>query len=95
MTLTQTRRISGVFAGDAVKTHAAGMRFLIDTSLEPLAGLADLVITSAAGHPLDLSCYQTITGVTAAQQIAKPGGRIFVVGECSEGIGSSEFRAQA
>ncbi len=91
VTLTQSRSISGVFAGNAVEAHAAGVQFLKDTSLEPLPALADLVITSAAGYPLDLTFYQTIKGITAASHIVKPGGRILVIGECSEGVGSPEF----
>ena len=91
VTLTQSRSISGVFAGSPVQAHAAGVQFLQDTSLEHLPTLADLVITSAAGYPLDLTFYQTIKGVTAAQHIVKPGGRILILGECSEGIGSPEF----
>src|SRR6201996_7000697 len=91
VTLTQTREISGVFAGDPVKTHAAGVDFLRTTSLERLTGLADVVITSAAGHPLDLTFYQTIKGLTAAQHIVKPRGRILILGECAEGVGSPEF----
>jgi lactate racemase len=91
VTLTKTREISGIFAGDPQKAHAAGVKFLRDTSLETLPAPADLVITSAAGYPLDLTFYQVIKGITAAQHIAKPGGRILVLGECSEGIGSLEF----
>lgn len=91
VTLTHDRQISGVFAGEPVAAHAAGVEFLRRTSLEQLTGLADLVITSAAGHPLDLTFYQTIKGVTAAQHIVKPGGRILTLGECTEGIGSPEF----
>lgn len=91
VTLTQSRSISGVFAGNAVEAHTAGVQFLKDTSLEALPALADLVITSAAGYPLDLTFYQTIKGITAASHIVKPRGRILVVGECSEGIGSPEF----
>src|SRR6201996_3755238 len=91
VTLTQTREISGIFAGDPIKTHAAGVDFLRTTSLERLTGLADAVITSAAGHPLDLTFYQTIKGLTAAQHIVKPGGRILIMGECAEGVGSPEF----
>jgi nickel-dependent lactate racemase len=91
VTLTKEREISGVFAGEPVKAHAAGVQFLKDTSIEEVPFEADLVITSAAGYPLDLTFYQTIKGITAAQHIAKPGGRILVIGECSEGIGSSEF----
>jgi nickel-dependent lactate racemase len=91
VTLTQDRQISGAFAGDPVRAHAAGVEFLENTSLETLEAPADAVITSAAGYPLDLTFYQTVKGVTAAQHIAKPGGRILVLGECSEGMGSPEF----
>ena len=91
VTLTPARKISGVFAGEPVAAHAAGVEFLKETSLERLRAKADVVITSAAGHPLDLTFYQTIKGVTAAQHIVKPGGRILVLGECAEGVGSHEF----
>ena len=94
VTLTKTREISGIFAGEPVAAHAAGVDFLRTTSLARLSGLADVVITSAAGHPLDLTFYQTIKGVTAAQHLVKPGGKILVIGECSEGIGSHEFASK-
>jgi nickel-dependent lactate racemase len=91
VTLTQDREISGVFAGDPVAAHAAGVNFLRVTSLEKLDGLADVVITSAAGYPLDLTFYQVIKGITAAQHIVKEGGKILVMGACPEGVGSPEF----
>jgi nickel-dependent lactate racemase len=91
VSLTQGREISGVFAGDPVKAHAAGVEFVETTCLERLKEPADAVITSAAGYPLDLTFYQTTKGITAAQHIVKPGGRILVVGECAEGMGSAEF----
>ncbi len=91
VTLTQERKISGVFAGDPVKAHAAGVEFLETTSLELLAEPVDAVITSAAGHPLDLTFYQSVKGLTAAQHVVKPGGRILTLGECAEGVGSAEF----
>jgi lactate racemase len=91
VTLTQQRDISGVFAGNPVKAHAAGVDFLRSTSLAAVAALADAVITSAAGYPLDLTFYQTAKGITAAQHVVKPGGRILILGECAEGIGSPEF----
>jgi lactate racemase len=91
VTLTRSREISGVFAGEPVAAHATGVEFLRTTSLEKLTRLADAVITSAAGHPLDMSFYQTIKGITAAQHIVKPGGKILVIGACPEGVGSPEF----
>jgi lactate racemase len=89
--LTQERQISGVFAGDAVKAHAAGVEFVEKTCLERLEEPMDAVITSSAGYPLDLTFYQTSKGITAAQHMVKPGGRILLVAECAEGMGSAEF----
>ena len=94
VTLTQDRQISGVFAGDPVKAHAAGVEFIETTSLERLDEPADAVITSAAGYPLDLTFYQVVKGVTAAGHIVKPGGRILILAECAEGVGSPEFARQ-
>lgn len=92
VTLTpQERAISGAFAGDPVQAHAAAVAFLQETSLEELAEPADAVITCGAGYPLDLTFYQVVKGVTSAQHIVKPGGRILVLGECAEGMGSPEF----
>ena len=91
VTLTRERAISGVFAGHPIKAHAAAVNFLETTSLAPIPALADAVITSAAGYPLDLTFYQMVKGLTAAQHILKPGGRMLVLGECAEGMGSPEF----
>ena len=91
VTLTQDRQISGVFAGHPVKAHAAGVDFLNLTSLQRLPEPAHAVITSAAGYPLDLTFYQATKGITAAQHLVKPGGRILIVAECAEGVGSPEF----
>ncbi len=91
VTLTRERDISGIFAGDAVQAHAAGVAFLRATSTAPVPALFDAAITSSAGYPLDLTFYQTAKGITAAQHIVKPGGRILLLGECAEGLGSPEY----
>ncbi len=89
--LTQDRTIAGVFAGNPVKAHAAGVEFVEEACLEEVDELADVVITSSAGFPLDLTFYQSAKGITAAAHIAKPGGRILIVAECAEGMGSEEY----
>jgi nickel-dependent lactate racemase len=91
VTLTPERQISRVFAGHPVKAHAAGVEFMVSTSLTPLDGLVDAVITSSAGYPLDLTFYQCLKGLTAAQHIVKPGGKMLLLAECAEGIGSPEY----
>jgi lactate racemase len=94
VTLTHERKISGVFAGDPVKAHAAAVEFFESTSLTPLDGLADAAITSAAGYPLDLTFYQCLKGLTATKHIVKPGGPMLLLSECAEGIGSPEYARQ-
>jgi lactate racemase len=89
--LTQERKIAGVFAGNPVKAHAAGVAFVEKTCLEEVDEPADVVITSSAGFPLDLTFYQSAKGITAAAHIAKPGGRILLIAECAEGMGSAEY----
>ena len=64
------------------------MGFVSEVMLETLEEPVDAVITTSAGYPLDLTYYQAIKGVTAAQHIVKPGGRILLVAECSEGAGA-------
>jgi nickel-dependent lactate racemase len=89
--LTRDRKIAAVFAGEPVAAHAEGMRFVSRVMLEELPEPVDAVITSCAGYPLDLTFYQAIKGITAAQHIVRPGGRILLVSECSEGPGAHEF----
>jgi nickel-dependent lactate racemase len=89
--LTRKREIAGVFAGEPEQAHAAGMRFVSRVMLEQLSEPVDAVITSGAGYPLDLTFYQAIKGITAAQHILKPGGKILLIAECQEGPGAPEF----
>jgi nickel-dependent lactate racemase len=91
VTLTQDRKISGVFAGDPAQAHAAGVAFVEKTCLERLEEPVDAVITSSAGYPLDLTFYQCVKGITAAAHMVKPGGRILIIAQCAEGVGSPEF----
>ena len=91
VTLTRERGISGVFSGDPVKAHEAGIEFLESSSLARLPEPVDVAVTSSAGYPLDLTFYQATKGITAAEHIVKPGGTILLVAECAEGIGSPTY----
>ncbi len=90
--LARDRRIAGVFAGDPVAAHRAGVAFVRKVMLEQLADSVDAVITTSAGYPLDLTFYQAVKGITAASHIVKPGGKILLFAECQEGPGAPEFQ---
>lgn len=94
VTLDSARQISGIFSGAPEPAHASGVDFIRNSMCSFVDAPMDAVITSAAGFPLDLTFYQAGKGITAAQHIVKPGGRILLLAECAEGIGSDEFAAQ-
>jgi len=85
------RPIAAVFAGEPMAAHRQGVKFVSQVMLETLDEPADAVITTSAGYPLDLTFYQAVKGITAASHIVKPGGRILLLAECTEGVGGAEF----
>jgi len=95
VSLDANRNITGVFSGDPRRAHAAGVeavrRFVRATIKRP----ADIVITTSAGFPLDLTYYQAIKGMTAALPVVKKGGTLILAAECAEGLGSDAFKRMA
>ncbi len=89
--LNETRQITGIFAGDLEKAHAAGVNFVRDHVQDTINNPADIVITSSAGYPLDATFYQSVKGMTAALPIVKDNGTIILASECREGLGGPEF----
>jgi nickel-dependent lactate racemase len=89
--LTRDRQIAGIFAGHPEEAHRAGVGFVSRVMLETLDQPADAVITTSAGYPLDLTFYQAVKGITAAQHVVRPGGRILLAAACQEGPGAHEF----
>ncbi|MCP5111658.1 MAG: nickel-dependent lactate racemase, partial [bacterium] len=76
--LSRSREIAGVFAGNPIEAHRRGASFVSQVMLEVLEEPADAVITTSAGYPLDLTYYQSIKGITAAQHVLRPGGKILL-----------------
>ncbi len=86
VTLNRAKQITGVFAGDMVTAHDAGMAFVRTTAMVPVDDLFDIVITTNSGYPLDMNLYQCGKGLSAAESIVRPGGAIIIAAECSDGI---------
>lgn len=88
VTQTESRELSGVFAGELREAHAAGVDFASRHSMVPVDRPFDVVVTTAGGYPLDISMYQSVKGVAAAGPIVKDGGAILLASECREGVPS-------
>ncbi len=92
VTLNERREITGVFAGDLEAAHDEGVAFMRTQCGDSVPEPVDAVITSAAGYPLDLTFYQAVKGMTAAQWVLRDGGVMIIAAKLAEGIGSPEFR---
>ncbi len=91
VTIDRQRRLTGVYAGDLEAAHAAGVRTVEAHVAVQVDRPADIVITSAAGFPLDDTYYQSIKGLVAALNVVRRGGTIILAAAITEGVGSSEF----
>ena len=89
--IDEARRLCFVNFGEVVASHLAAVEFVRHYSEVPVSRRFHTVVTSAAGYPLDKTYYQTVKGMVGPIDILAPGGRLIVVSECSEGMGSAEF----
>lgn len=90
--IDEARRLSFVNFGEVVASHAEAVEFVRPFMEVPVAGPPfDLVLTSAAGFPLDKTYYQTVKGMVAPLGVVREGGHIVIVSACDEGLGSSEY----
>ncbi len=89
--LNEKREIVGIFAGDLVQAHAAGVEQCRKVVAAPIDEPFDVVVTTSAGYPLDTTFYQSIKGMTAALAAVKPGGTIILAAGMRQGVGGPEF----
>jgi nickel-dependent lactate racemase len=90
---TARRGIAGVFAGDAVAAHRAGVAFARGVYATPLPQeLVDIAVCNA--YPKDTEFLQAYTALTILEsarrtgnRILRPGGTTVITTACSEGRG--------
>lgn len=91
--IDEDRNLSFVNFGEIVQSHLDAVSFARPYFEIPVPRKYQTVITSAAGYPLDRNYYQTVKGMVGAVGILAPGGDLFIVSECSEGLGTAEYAA--
>ncbi|MGQ0635169.1 MAG: nickel-dependent lactate racemase [Planctomycetaceae bacterium] len=92
VTIDEKRRVTSIVAGEMELAFLEGVRFVERVVKAFVREPCDVVLTSAAGYPLDTTFYQAVKGLTGALPIVKQGGTIVVAASLSEGIGSPEFQ---
>jgi nickel-dependent lactate racemase len=91
--LDEGKRILRAFAGDSIKAHREGCRYLDTIYAKPIRELADTVIACCGGFPKDINMYQAQKALDNARYAVKPGGTIIWVGRCAEGYGERMFES--
>ncbi|MEO0249086.1 MAG: nickel-dependent lactate racemase [candidate division WOR-3 bacterium] len=89
--IDEYRRTSYVNFGALEESHHAAVAYMRPFAEVPVGRRFKTVVTTSAGYPLDRNYYQTVKGMVAAVDILEPGGDLFILSECSEGLGSEEF----
>ena len=77
-----------IFCGDIIDAHRQGCDFVNRIYRVSLKSKADCVIVSAGGQPVDINFIQAHKAVENASYALKDKGRMLVLAECDEGIGS-------
>ncbi len=86
------RRLAFVNFGECRESHLEAVDFVRRYAEVVLPRRFATVVTSAAGYPLDKTYYQTVKGMVGALGVLEDGGDLIVASECSEGLGSAEYR---
>ena len=90
--IDEQRRLCFVNFGEIVESHLDAVRFVHDSCAVPVGRKFRTVVTSAAGYPLDKTYYQTVKGMVTPIDILAPGANLIIASDCSEGIGSPQYR---
>ena len=76
--------IAGIFCGDYLKAHRAGVEMAKKSFCIDMDEQADIVVASS--YPADIDYWQGIKGLTSAYFAVKQGGAIILAAPCSEGM---------
>jgi nickel-dependent lactate racemase len=77
-------------SGDCDLAHRQGIEFLL-SKCQVAPSMADIVISTNGGYPLDQNIYQAVKGMTAAEATVKKGGVIIQLAKSNDGHGAPEF----
>lgn len=91
--IDEARQLAFVNFGEIERSHNEAAAFAAEYCTVDVEQKFDVVVTSAAGFPLDLTYYQAIKGFVTPLDILENNATLIVASECAEGLGSDSFRA--
>lgn len=88
--LDEDKNISAAVAGEVEQAHRLGCSWLQEAiGIDPI--MADIVITTNGGYPLDQNLYQCPKGLSTALATANEHAAIILVAACKDGLGGDNF----
>lgn len=89
--LNSHKEIVKVVAGDPIKAHREGAKYIDMMYKRNIKEKVDIVVASCGGFPKDINLYQAQKGLENASYAVKDGGSIILLAECREGLGEATF----
>ncbi|MEA3492922.1 MAG: nickel-dependent lactate racemase [Candidatus Margulisiibacteriota bacterium] len=89
--LNENKEFCGIFAGDMIKAHREGCKFINDYAKVKIDKKADLVIAAAGGGGMDVNYVQSHKGMENAHFALKDGGVMILLAESSQGFPSDAY----
>ena len=90
--INANRQLVFVNFGEVEASHEEAMNFSRQMSIVELNRQFPIVLSTAAGFPLDQTFYQAIKGIVTPLDIVEPNGTLILAAECNEGLGSLSFQ---
>jgi lactate racemase len=92
LVIDESRALSFASFGGIEESHSAAVRFAEPCFRVEVPRGFPVVLSSAAGFPLDTTWYQAVKGVCCGASVLEKGGDLFVAAQCAQGFGSADFR---
>lgn len=89
--LDSNKDIVKCVAGDPIKAHREGAKYIDMMYKRPIPQKADIVLCCPGGHPKDINLYQAQKGFEHASYAVKDGGIIILFAKCDEMLGEATF----
>ena len=90
--INDARELAFASFGGVEESFRAAVEFAEPRMRVAVPAAFPVVITGAAGYPLDSTWYQAVKGACGGAPILQAGGSLFLAAACTEGFGSREFR---
>jgi nickel-dependent lactate racemase len=89
--LNQHDQISAIYTGDWRVSHQLACDEFMNRHGVTLSEKYDAIIASCGGYPKDIDLVQSHKSIQHACLALKPGGKLLLMAECRDGLGSPDF----